>query len=490
MTNTINASGVPNIIQDLYRTPVDVGVKIPLELRMNYAYKPKYPDVATLVRLRAMDRLTNESYYWFMGHQGYDQWAADILAEAQVRYPDERTVMELLRRGFITDLDYDNLVKWGGIHPLLTPLLRKLRWQLPGYADIISIYMREGYLPEKWVEIPQEFIDYMQQLGYTSDWALRLWGKHWVLPSVDLLYEMFWKKIISYDDMVQMLKYHDYEPVWRDRLIRNAYRMIPRVDLRRAYRYGITDATSLTERYEWLGYSPEDSAKMATIAVRESLDRYYTRLETVARAAYRKGKLTREGFTQILRAINTPEPAISLAMQAEDLAAAADVREVQEEPRTLTAAQVLSLYRERLMSREVASARLAAMGYTSEDLSFLLSLSEPKPEPVEVNRELITAASQLYREGFMSKSEFEAYLRKAGLSPSEVDMKTATEDLRYRYDYLKDLVALAKEAYKKDVYTLEEFEGFLSSYGLQAERVKAISALEELRKIPKPKVTA
>jgi hypothetical protein len=55
---------------------------------------------------------------------------------------------------------------------------------------------------------------------------------------------------------------------------------------------------------------------------------------------------------------------------------------------------------------------------------------------------------------------------------------------------LKDLVALAKEAYKKDVYTLEEFEGFLSSYGLQAERVKALSALEQLRKLPKPKVTA
>jgi hypothetical protein len=142
------------------------------------------------------------------------------------------------------------------------------------------------------------------------------------------------------------------------------------------------------------------------------------------------------------------------------------------------------------MSREVASARLRAKGYSEDDLSFLLAASEPKPEPVEVNRELITSASQLYREGFMSKEEFEGYLRMAGLSPSEIDMKIASEDLRYRYDYLKDLVALAKEAYKKDVYTLDEFEEFLTGYGLQPERVQAISALEQLRKLPKPKEAA
>jgi hypothetical protein len=365
--------------------------------------------------------------------------------------------------------------------------LSQLRWQLPGYQDIISIYMREGYLEDKWVEIPQEFIDYMQQLGYSPEWAKRLWGKHWVLPGVELLYEMFWKKIISYDDMVKMLKYHDFEPVWRERLIQNAYRTIPRIELRRAYRYGIIDATSLTERYEWLGYKPEDAAKMGSIAVRESLDPYYTRLETVARQAYRKGLLSREGFEQILRQINTPEPAISLALEAEDLAKSADVREPAEEPPTLTVSQILSLYKERLISREVASIKLRAKGYSEEDLSFLLSLSEPKPEPVEVNRELISAASHLYREGFMPKEEFAAYLRKAGLSPSEIDMKIASEDLRYRYDYLKDLVALAKEAYKKDVYTQEEMEGYLLYYGMQYERVKALSALEQLRKLPKPK---
>jgi hypothetical protein len=487
MTNIINSSGVPSIIQDLYRTPVEIGVKIPLQRQMLRNYQPNIPDPRTLTSLRARGMLNAEAFNFWMSEHGYPDWAAEMMAYSETRMPNFSDMLEMVRRGIISPDTFQTWTRRSGLHPDTVEPLSQLRWQLPGYQDIISVYMREGYLPEKWVEIPQEFIDYMQQLGYSPEWAKRLWGKHWVLPSVDLLYEMFWKKIISYDDMVQMLRYHDFEPVWRDRLIRNAYRMIPRVDLRRAYRYGITDITSLTERYEWLGYSPEDSAKMSSIAVRESLDRYYTRLETVARAAYRKGLLSREGFEQILRQINTPEAAISLALEAEDLAKSADVREPAEEPPTLTVSQILSLYRERLMSRDLAIARLRAKGYSEDDLSFLLSLSEPKPEPVEVNRELISAASQLYREGFMPKEEFAGYLRKAGLSPSEIDMKIASEDLRYRYDYLKDLVALAKEAYKKDVYTQEEMEGYLLYYGMQYERVKALSALEQLRKLPKPK---
>ena len=488
MTNIINASGVPSIVQELYKTPMEIGVKIPLQRQMMRTYQPNIPEARILANLRARGMLSLEAYNFWMAEHGYPDWAADLMAYAELRMPSFNDILELLRRGIIDHTDFMIWLRRSGIHPDAVKALTQLRWQLPSYQDIISVYMREGYLPEKWVEIPPEFIDYMRQLGYSEEWAKRIWGKHWVLPSIDLLYEMYWKKIISYDDLVQMLRYHDYEPVWRARLIENAYRPIPRVDLRRAYRYGITDITELTERYEHLGFKPQDAAKMASIAVRESLDRYYTRLETVARTAYRKGLLSREGFIQILRQINTPEPAISLALEAEDLARAADVREPAEEPPTLTVGQILALYREHIISRETASSRLRAKGYSSEDVSLLLSLYEPKPEPVEVNRELIAAASQLYREGFLTPKEFEAYLRKAGLSEQEVAVKIAAEDLRYRYDLLKDLIAFAREAYRKDVYTEEELEDFLTGLGLQPERVKAIIALEQLRKLPKPKV--
>jgi len=452
-------------------------------------FQPLRADARTLAELYARGFMDFDTYLDQIEYQGYDMDEATRLANAAFRYPGFSDLLTLFRRGIIDADTFQLLLRRQGMSPGVLDDLMRLRWQLPSYMDIISVYMREGYLEDKWVEIPEEFIDYMRQLGYSEFWAKRLWGKHWVLPGVSLLYDMFHKKIIDKETMVQMLKYHDFEPVWRERLIENAYEMIPRVDLRRAYRYGMLRPEDLTERYEWLGYKPEDARLMAGLAERWSLDRYYTRLETVARAAYRKGKLSREGLLEILRRINTPEEAVDLVLEAEEIAREAAVREPGEDVRTLTASQVLSLYRKRLITREYASKRLADMGYPAEDVSFLLELAAPSPEPVEVNRELITAASMLYREGLMPLSEFEGYLRKAGLSEEDIRRKVEAEELRYRLDYARDIIALVKEAYRKDVYTAEEAVARLLYQGMTLERAEALIAREQLRKLPKPRAS-
>ena len=443
MMNIVNASGLPGVIGDLYRTPVDIGVKIPLERKMYSVYQPNIPDVATLTRLNARGIINDWAFHFFMEEHGYPDSFSDIMAMAEVKMPDFQTLLSLVRRTFISPKAAGVWLRRTGMHQDAVDPLLKLRWQLPGYADIISVYMREGYLPEKWVEIPTEFIDFMSQQGYSRDWALKLWGKHWVLPSVGLLYDMYHKHIIEYPDMVKMLKYHDFEPVWRDRLIENAYRMIPRVDLRRAYRYRMLEAAGLKERYEWLGYNPRDAGIMSGIATRWSLDRYYTRLETVARSAFRKRRISETSLISILKQVNTPDAAIPLIVQSETLAREAMVLEPAEEPPTLT---------------------LTA-----------------------IRRQQISAASMLYREGLMDLTEYKGRLRKAKLSEEEIQAKIEVEDMRYRLDYARDLIALAKEAYRKDVYTASEFDSYLRGYGMLPERAAALVALETLRKLPKPR---
>jgi len=446
ITNVINTSGLPGIVGDLYRTPMEIGVKIPLQRRMYSIYQPKIPEPQDLVNLRARGMLEEAAYNLWMSENGYPSWASEMMAYAATRIPGFSDLLSLFQRGFISSETFRLWLRRSGLHPDVVGPLEQLRWQLPGYQDIISIYMREGYLEEKWVEIPSEFVTYLQQLGYSAEWAKRLWGKHWILPSVGLLYDMFHKGIIDYDTMTKMLKYHDFEPVWRDRLIINAYNMIPRVDVRRGYRYGMLSAEKLKQRYSWLGFKDQDAEIMAGIAQRESLDRYYTRLETAARAAYRKGKISRDDLISILKEIHTPEAAITLILDAETLA--------------------------------------------KESLLLDPGEQAQKPEATEVNRDLITAASTLYRQGLMDPLAFQGYLRKAGLSEEEITRKVDAEDLRYRYDYLNDLITMAKTAYAKDVYTAGELHDFLIAYGMQPERVNAVVALEQLRKLPKPKAPA
>jgi len=361
---------------------------------------------------------------------------------------------------------------------------------LPGYQDMISVYVREGYMEEKWVEIPAEFAAYMKELGYSEDWTKRLWGQHWVLPGVSLLYEMYHKKIIDYKTMVQMLKYHDFEPVWRDRLIANAWSLIPRVDLRRGYAWGIIPSEQLQERYEKLGFNPEDARSMTGIAKRYGLTAYYSRLLTVAAATFRKGQLSGQDFQRIMEVCGLPGEAQDLLLRAESMARDAAVTQLGEEPRTLSASQVCAAYTKGLLSLSAAKENLLRMGYLEGDADLLLQLATPKPVAEAPATEIVSAASLLYKNGWMSPDEFTGWLRKARLTDEEIAVVKDAQDLRYWFDYASDLLALWKQMYAKDVISLDEFYQSLIRWGCQPDRASAIVSLEETRKIPKPRVGA
>jgi len=106
------------------------------------------------------------------------------------------------------------------------------------------------------------------------------------------------------------------------------------------------------------------------------------------------------------------------------------------------------------------------------------------------NNAIATAAAQLYRQGYMTAGEFEDWLRAANFSQARIQKTRAAEDLRYRMDYVKDLQDTAIEAYRKDVYTIEELEAELINLGMQPERVEALIAKESYKKLPKPKAAA
>jgi len=368
--------------------------------------------------------------------------------------------------------------------------LKKYTPLLPGYMDMIGIYVREGYLAEKWVELPPEFAEYMKELGYSEDWTKRLWGQHWVLPGVTLLYEMFHKKIIDYKTMVQMLKYHDFEPVWRDRLIANAYALIPRVDLRRGYAWGLISGDQLQDRYERLGFSPDDATSMTGIAKRYGLSAYYSRLLSVAAATFRKGQLSGPDFQTIMEVCGLPGEAQDLMLDAESMARDAAVTQPGEEPRILSASQVCAAYTKGLLSLSAAKERLLDMGFLEGDADLLLALAAPKPLAEAPATEIVSAASLLYRNGWMSPEEFEGWLRKARLTDEEIAVTRDAQDLRYWLDYASDLLALWKQMYAKDIITLDEFYTNLLKWGCQPDRAWAIVQLEETRKIPKPRLGA
>ena len=431
------------------------------------AHSPLTPEEAETELSAFAWKQVGEFIKIWMKHIGFE---AASLGQVDVSMGEEWILPPLSTNKMLTD-EIMGLPTRTAFMPLMQrKILKEYTPLLPGYADMISIYVREGYLAEKWVELPEEFAEYMKELGYSEDWTKRLWGKHWVLPGVELLYEMFGKKIIDFETLTMMLKFHDFEPVWRDRLIKNAYALIPRVDLRRAYMYRIPGFEDLTERYEMLRYSHDDAVTMDTIAKRFALTRYYTRLETVARAAFRKGRLTEDELREILVKVNTPEAAIDLIIEAENMARASAVREVAEEPSTPGRTDMRWMAEWGLIGLPELTGFLEADGMDPAWAPLVAEtwmLNQLRDELGKVRG----VYEDLLEEGFISKPDFEKALYSLHFAPHVVDALVRWADAKLDLDEKRELAKEYETLAKEEILTPTAYGEALRKLGMVEERI-------------------
>ena len=75
--------------------------------------------------------------------------------------------------------------------------------------------------------------------GLPEEQARNYWAAHWELPSAQMGYAMFQRRIIDHETLVMLLKSLDIMPFWRDKLIEMSYNPLTRVDVRRMYGLGV-----------------------------------------------------------------------------------------------------------------------------------------------------------------------------------------------------------------------------------------------------------
>lgn len=166
-------------------------------------------------------------------------------------------------------------------------ILKQYQPNIPPYMDLISIYVKEGYLEDHWLELPAEMVDNFKELGYSEYWTRRLWGKHWVYPSPTQLYEMLHRTAgnfpeigVTTETLRNMLKLHDFEPKWRGPLEAISWGTWRIYDIRTGWEMGLLSDAELTKRLIDTGYEPADAALLAEIqkmfVLRSEIDRILT----------------------------------------------------------------------------------------------------------------------------------------------------------------------------------------------------------------------
>jgi len=175
---------------------------------------------------------------------------------------------EALHREKINEDDFKTYLKRQGFNEKDINILNSITDIRPGVQDLITMAVREVFSSDIADifglnnELPDEFVEEAKKNGLNAEWSERYWMAHWRLPSANQGYEMFHRGIINQDTLELLLRTLDIMPFWRDKLVQMAYTNITRVDIRRLHSLGLLSEVETTNRYERLGYDPNDALLM------------------------------------------------------------------------------------------------------------------------------------------------------------------------------------------------------------------------------------
>jgi len=180
------------------------------------------------------------------------------------------------------------------------------RPEIPGTGDLIRFLVREAISQERFNEL-------MARQGYSDELAANYWTAHWREIGENRINEAYHRGIIDKDERDKYLIILDYRPDARpgfatsDRDIIGSLskRLIPRVDIRRAWEYGLIDDADLLQRYVLLGYE-EDAGMMAQIQREAALAGEKSAVARAAGRAYRDGVIPEDRFLEVLAELGFP----------------------------------------------------------------------------------------------------------------------------------------------------------------------------------------
>ena len=281
----------------------------------------RIPEVADLVNMRWRGKISEEEYFENMQKLGFSEdWAKKLYWSAE-RYLSIADAIALYRRGEMSEDELKAEALKQGIPENRLYLFLKATEYIPSISDIIRFAVREAFneeIAERWrydEDIPEDYVKWAEKLGMDRYWAKMYWRAHWELPSISLALEMFHRlhpdyekdTPVSKEDIMNLLKFQDVLPYWRERILKISYNLPTRVDLRRFVRYGFVSPEEAKIIYRKMGYTEEDAERLVQLAVYEKNMELIDLTKTQIRDAFYKGLIQEDEAKNMLVSLGLTE---------------------------------------------------------------------------------------------------------------------------------------------------------------------------------------
>lgn len=391
--------------------------------------------------------------------------------------------------------------------------------EIPRTMDLVTMEVREVWRPDFRPELlkpppTDEFYKWMSMQGFSRFHADSYWAMHWVLPSVGQGYAMYHRlPEFKLEDLKRLMTRLDILPYYHDHLIKIAYRLIPRVDLRRAWEANIPGFEDLTPHYEKLGYSPEDAEAEAKLQTRVALTAEIGDLERETELSFRRGYSLIDQAEAELDALAFHPTRVKSRIQYYEIRAERehkdalvdlyvdaykkDIIPTEEElrdrllevivrpeviDRTVEEAQVAK-FRKSAVTKETDEEKAAKKVQTLRQAMAIQEYRRYVIDKDELVEDLIDA--DVHPDLAAARADYEE-LKRPIKKPSPEEIAEEKEQRALRK--LEERIAVEK--FRKRVISAEELVDRLVDLGESEALAVAVTQLEILRMMPKPKVAS
>jgi hypothetical protein len=357
----------------------------------------------------------------------------------------------------------------------LTETMKQAQRPIPGASDLVRFTVRED-LGEAWLA------EQLAKHGYAPEWAAHYWASHWELPSVRQAYELWARDLIDFDTLDNLLIMLDLHPMFRAQLRKARFKLIPRVDLRRAFAAGVLTFDELEARYGKLGYSPEDARLEAVLQTRETFNAEINSLRSSATADFKEGYITESQLRADLDALGFSDDEVNLSIQDA-------IRQRQNDLNDDQLAILRELFRKGKIDEAIYRSELSLIVSDTERVNQIVefelarrSISKPTVVSGVSVSKIKTDLVNDFVDGYIDRSTLEAHLSNINLTQAEIDVEVLNAELRYENRFNDALVKFYTTAFREDKIDETVFREALAKVIVRPEKISVLVEHEKAKK--------
>jgi len=458
------------------------------EYDLIYSANERLLDVGTILeryRRRAMDYTDAIAK---LGQLGISPENANHILGNADTYLSIADYVQMYRRGTISpEVLRDRLTTMGIVGEDIEAFIAATS-SIPGPSDLVRFAVREAYPGQEGVVgategYPAQFGEAMALWGYDETWAEAYWKAHWNLPSVNQVFEMLHRGVITDLSTVETyLRVADYPQDWRDRLLQISYDPLTRVDVRRMHALGVLDDAGVLKAYMDIGYNETNAELLLQFTKAYNADTeigpsatYRTQTRTLTIRAYGVGAISRgEAYSQ-LTAVGIPDTEAQLLLDLAEWDRELDLRpDLVRQERTDIRNMVERGFALGTLSRDNASALLSGVGFESEQIATILGVAETY-QALDLADTAQSVTKRLYTSGAINRQTAISSLVYFGLSGEAQDRILTLWDLERgaRDRHLTE--AQYRRAVEEGVISVDKYRDKLALLGYTDEDISIIT---------------